>query len=104
MQLKIVQNTALSIANFWKTCNSHSKEPRNQNQAYDTVKSPNKGHFGTDINYLFREVVLFSEVQNILECPLLRGLLYCVDLGVSTIRGFTVYSKKHVIHINYVIN
>ena len=39
----------------------------------DTVEPPNKGHFGTSHFVLCREVVLFSEVKNVLVqwegCP-----------------------------------
>ena len=57
-----------------------------------TVEPPNKGHFGISHVVLCREVVLFSEVQNVWEwyfeeCPLQRG---CPFLGGSFIGGSTV--------------
>ena len=59
------------------------------------VEPPNKGHFGASHVVLYREAVLFSEVQNVMvlwewyfeECPLQRGRPF---LGGSFIRGSTV--------------
>ena len=60
-----------------------------------TVEPPNKGHFGTSHFVFCREVVLFSDVKNVLlqwergieQCPLQRG---CPFLGGSFIGGSTV--------------
>ena len=61
-----------------------------------TVEPLNKGHFGASHVVLCREVVLFSEVQNVWEwyfeeCPLQRG---CPFLGGSFIRGSTVNALR----------
>ncbi len=62
-----------------------------------TVETPNKGHFGTNIDYfvfLCREVVLFSEVRNVFRTignQLLRGLLYCVPISECPLLEVLLY-------------
>ena len=64
-------------------CTSHMHKVKNNAQPYFgicfTVKSPSKGHFGTNHSVLCREDVLFSEVSkciitmgiaDITKCPL----------------------------------
>jgi hypothetical protein len=69
-----------------------------------TVEPLNNGHVGTRHFVLYREVVLSSEVTNVLYrkvnvldlkvCPLYRGFFYCVlylECPLSEVLLYTVY-------------